>query len=120
MRRTIGLVLGAVLLLAAPAGVVAAPKSGCPAAASGWFLSSPTAAAADFFVHLIPGQFATADAFAEAIDAGVDKNGDDQICVKLSWGDNLNPNSHWYRLGLELLGEPVHVMTVLDNNANAD
>jgi hypothetical protein len=112
--------LVAIALLALPATAAAAPKAGCAAAASGWHLSTPLAAATGFFPHLTPGQFATAAEFAAVIDAAVDRNDDDLICIRFSWGYALNPKSHWYVLGFDLgLGEPVHVMQAEGNNANA-
>jgi hypothetical protein len=77
------------------------------------------AAAAGLFAHLIPGQFATVEEFAAAISALDDKNGDGWICQREAWGFELNPKSHWYRLGFELgLDEPVHFLYASDNNAN--
>ena len=33
----------------------------------------------------------------------------------MMWGFELNPKSHWYQLGLDVLGEPVHLMLVKDD-----
>lgn len=120
MRRVIVFAMVIGMLLALPATALAAPKTGCASGASGWHLSTPTQAAEDFFPHLLPGQFATAGEFADVIDAIYDRNNDDLVCIRHSWGYDLNPNSHWYRLGFEAgLGEPVHSMQAMDNNANA-
>jgi hypothetical protein len=120
MRRTLVSTLVAAALLALPATALAAPKDGCAAAASGWHAMSVEQAAEDFFPHLLPGQFATAEEFAEVLDMIYDRNGDDMACIKLMWGWELNPNSHWYRAGFELgLDEPVHVLLIIDNTANA-
>lgn len=119
MRRvSISLVLAAALV-AMPMTVLAAPKSGCPNASSGWQRVSPTQAATLFFSHLLPGQFTNIADFAAEIDAIFDKDGDDWVCIRLAWGYDLNPNAHWYRVGLEVLGEPVHTMSVKDTTANA-
>jgi len=106
-------------MLAMPAAVAAANSDGCPAAAGGWERVLTSVAAAEFFDHLLPGQFATAADFAAAIAASSDKDGDGWICRKLMWGDALNPQSHWYKLGWELLGEPTHVILTMDDRANA-
>jgi len=121
MLRLLTSALAMVALLGVPTAVLAAPKDGCPAEASGWYATSPLDAATDFFPHLLPGgPWATPEAFAADIDALVDFNGDDIICAKPYWGWDLNPNSHWYRVGFDLgLGEPVHGLTMLDNHANA-
>jgi hypothetical protein len=119
MRRALIATLIAAALIALPATALAAQKTGCAAAESGWHAVLVTQAAADFFPHLTPGQFTSAEEFAEVIDALYDGNGDDMACIKLMWGWELNPNSHWYRLGFALgLDEPVHVMMVIDNTAN--
>lgn len=121
MRRTLVSLLLAAAVLGVPASALAAPKAGCAAEASGWYLTTPWEAATDFFPHLLPGgPWATVEAFAADIDAFVDANGDDVICAKPYWGWDLNEHSHWYRVGFELgLDEPVHGLTMLDNNANA-
>ena len=120
MFRLLTSALAILALLGVPTAALAAPKDGCPADASGWYATSPLDAATDFFPHLLPGQFADVAEFAAVIDAGVDFNGDDIICAKPYWGWDLNPNSHWYRVGFESgLGEPVHGLTMLDNHANA-
>ena len=119
MRRALASTLVAAVLLALPATALAAPKDGCAAAASGWHALSVAQAAEDFFPHLLPGQFESAEEFAETLDA-YDRDGDDLACVKLMWGAELNPNSHWYRVGFEIgLDEPVHVLLLIDNTANA-
>lgn len=120
MRWMFTSTLVAAALIAVPATALAAPQAGCAAAASGWHLVTVQQAADDFFEHLTPGQFANADDFADAIDALSDRNGDDDICIKLMWGEELNAKSHWYRLGFELgLDEPVHLMMAVDNTAMA-
>jgi hypothetical protein len=118
MKRRLGpaavlSVLAAMLL--AP-GVGAAQKTGCSAGESVWQLQSIEEAAAEFFPHLFPGQFATADEFADAITALVDRNGDGLACTTVKVFDN--PNSHYYKLGIEVLGEPTQKLGILDNNKN--
>jgi hypothetical protein len=119
MRRLslVPLTVALVLALATPA--LAAPKSGCPNEASGWQAMSPSDAAEMFFPHLWPGPFPTVAALEADIRANYDQDGDDSVCIKLQWGEALNPNSHWYRIGIEgPLAEPVWVMLVTGNNAN--
>jgi len=41
-------------------------------------------------------------AFVESLD----KNGDGLLCVATSWGENLNPNSHWAVVEADLLSPP--------------
>jgi hypothetical protein len=120
MRRLTSLCFALGALLLVPGAAAAADQDGCPAAAGGWTRALVSVAAAEFFDHLVPGQFATVAEFAAAIDATSDKDGDDWICRKSMWGADLNPQSHWYRVGFELgLGEPVHLLLVIDDRANA-
>ena len=107
MRRFI---FAAVLVtaLAAPATAAAAPKAGCPVSASGWEESSVQQLAADFFPHLLPGQFANVGELAGAL-AAYDANGDGMLCAKWMWDEELNPNANWYGV-VQLLPR--------DNNAN--
>ena len=51
--------------------------------------------------------------------ASYDRNGDGRVCIKTMWGDDLNPNAHWYRFGLDLLGSPVEQFLPRDNNSGA-
>jgi hypothetical protein len=110
MRRAVSLVLAAALTAFVALPVAAAPPP-CPAA---WQWATAQQAAAGFFPHLLPGQFASvADFEAVLID---DVGDDDGLCIKLMWGYALNPNSHWYQLGVSSpLGEPVHLMLVKDD-----
>jgi hypothetical protein len=119
MRRVLIASLLAIGLAAMPAAASAEQKRGCPGAGSGWSLANVWTEAAAFYPHLLPGHpFASAADFAAFVASVEDTNGDDWVCVKYGWGEDSNPNSHWYRLGLELLGEPTLAMMVHDNNAN--
>ena len=40
--------------------------------------------------------------FVEALD----KNDDGLICLAMTWGQNLNPNSHWAEIEADLLSPP--------------
>jgi hypothetical protein len=48
-----------------------------------------------------------------------DRNGDGVICLKVMWGEDLNPNSHWYAVGLEAIGSPTEQFLPRDNNAGS-
>ena len=120
LRPIVPLVLALALALSFPAGAAADPKFGCPAGED-WGLWGVQEAAEEIFPNLLPGHrpFETVDEVAEAIDAIFDKNDDDNICLKIIWGDDLNPNSHWYKVGVELLGSPTIMYILRDNTANA-
>jgi hypothetical protein len=110
VRRVIPLVLAALLAAfgALPAAAAAPP---CPAS---WQWATAEQAAAGFFPHLLPGQFATVAEFESVLIADV--GDDDGLCMKLMWGWDLNPKSHWYQLGVNSpLNEPVHLMLIKDD-----
>ena len=110
MRRVVSLLLAAALAVFAALPAAAAPPP-CPAS---WQWATAERAATDFFPHLLPGPFASVADFETVLIADV--GDDDGLCIKLMWGYNLNPNSHWYQLGLNSpLGEPVHLMLVNDD-----
>lgn len=118
-RRWLTVVIVALMLSALTIGAAsAAPKTGCPAGED-WTESTATDAGATIWPALLdPSPWPDAAAFAEFLDAAYDRNGDDSVCAKTLWGGDLNPNSHWYRVGLELIGEPAQLFVVRDNNAN--
>jgi hypothetical protein len=75
-------------------------------------------AAARIYPHLLgtpPGGLAE----FELIVGGDDRDGNGRVCLKEQWGDELNPRSHWYRLGMAILGEPTHAFIVHDDTASA-
>jgi hypothetical protein len=105
-------------------GASAAQKDACP---SGewklWPIYSENGdiGVADYFwPHLLNDLYGFADAaeFAQVLDDLYDKNGDDMVCGHERGGYELNPKSHWYRLGIELIGEPVHFISIKDNASN--
>jgi hypothetical protein len=112
MKRLV-LALALAASFAFPAVASAAQKTGCPNALE---LGEIDQIAVDFFPHLFPGQFDTAEGFAAAITELVDANGDGLACSRVFIFDN--PSSHLYKLGIELLGEPTHRIQFGDNNAN--
>ena len=57
--------------------------------------------------------------FRESAVRPIDANGDGSICLKIMWGEKLNPNSHWYGVGIDLIGTPTEQFIPRDNNANA-
>jgi hypothetical protein len=110
VKRLTSLLLAALLTALAALPAAAAPPP-CPAS---WQWATAQQAAAAFFPHLLPGQFASvADFEAVLID---DVGDNDGLCMKMMWGFELNPKSHWYQLGVNSpLGEPVHMMIVIDD-----
>jgi hypothetical protein len=124
VRRCLRLLASAVLAggltLAGVAGVAAASHQGCSAEASGWSEYGIEEAAATIWDSVV-----AKDAFPGGIPdlaaalAGLDKNGDGDLCLLRIWGDDLNPNAHWYKVGLEVYGMPVTANYLRDNTANA-
>lgn len=104
------------LLFSTLGAAVAAPKTGCPA--GDWAESTVEAAAATIWPALLdPSPWPDEAAFAATI-AGFDRNNDGSVCTKTIWGEDLNPNSKWYQLGVELIGSPTQMFIVRDNNSN--
>ncbi len=102
------------------ASASSAPANGCPAGED-WRIWEVEAAAAEIFPNLLPGlyPFESVDELGDFLDATYDRNGDDMICVKSIWGEDLNPNSHWYMVGVDLLGAPTIMYIPRDNTASA-
>ena len=48
-----------------------------------------------------------------------DTNGDGNVCLVIQWGEDHNPNSKWYRVGIELIGSPTELFIHSDNNRGA-
>ena len=111
--------LGAVgLLLVMTVPAMGAQKTGCPAA-DGWELVTVEESAATIWPDLLdPSAFPGGQTELAAALAGYDRNGDDWLCVKVQPQDN-NPNAHWYKVGLEILGEPTTYYIPSDNNRGA-
>jgi len=111
------LALTGMLLLAGPAS--AEPKSGCPVG-TGWEELTVESAAATVWPELLDqAPWANQQVFQEEIVRPYDRNGDGSICMKTMWGEHLNPNSHWYLVGIEILGTPTQQFLASDNSANA-
>jgi hypothetical protein len=112
-------VVGILAALAASSVGSAAPKTNCANEASGW-TKVTTAEATD---RIWPALLDTSpwngdkDAFEEVVESA-DKNGDGDVCLQVMWGEALNPNSHWYLVGIEILGSPTEQFFVHDNRAN--
>jgi len=51
-----------------------------------------------------------------AFATGVDKNGDGLLCVAQSWGQDLNPNSHWAQFWADTLNPPAAEAWFLSDN----
>ena len=118
MRRSLVLFVFLGLLMLIPGAAQGAPKTGCPSDSSPWELVTVAEAAADFFPHLLPGQFSTVAEFAAAIDAVTDNNGNDSICRRTK---AFNTNSHWSDVGAEAgLTLPILVLSAKDDNSNVE
>ena len=118
--RVSAFVAAMALLLVAAGPVAAAQKTGCPAA-EGWNQMTIVEAATAIWPELLDRSvFPGGQADLEAALAGFDRNGDGDLCIKISGGDDLNPNSHWYRVGVEVLGSPTMFFIPSDNNRGAD
>lgn len=106
------------LVLGTVTAAVAAPKTGCPAG-DDWTESTVAEAAATVWPALLDqSPWANEAAFADFLDATYDRNDDGAMCIKTMWGEDLNPNSHWYKVGLEVLGSPTQLFVIRDNNSN--
>lgn len=104
------------LLVVLTSSTFAAEKYGCP---TGWDEMTLDETAAYIWPRLL-----AQDAFPggetelrDVLLAPINKNGDDSICLKVK--TFTNPNSHWYKVGIEILGSPTEFMNPIDNNANA-
>jgi hypothetical protein len=115
-RRRWPAAVAAGAILAAVLATPVAARSGCPAGS--WDRMSVAGAAALIYPHLLVPPPGGLDAFA-AMVGGEDRDGNTLVCVKETWGEDLNPRSHWARLGMELLGEPTHAFIVHDDTASA-
>jgi hypothetical protein len=108
------------LLLVTAMPVLAAQKTGCPTAEE-WAITTVEDAAETIWPALLDkSAFPGGQAEFEAALGGFDKNDDGWMCVKTSGGDELNPNSKWYRVGIELIGSPTQFFIPRDNNSGAD
>ena len=121
MRTILALVAVMTVALAAAGAAGAAPKVGCPVG-EGWEEMTVADVASEVFPNLLPGVYPwqSQGEFAEFVDAVYDRNDDGSICLKTQWGDDLNPNSKWYLLGIDLgFGTGVTQYHPRDNTANA-
>lgn len=120
MRRvSLALACAGIATILVAGAAAAAPKTGCPEG-QGWGEWTVEAAAERIWPALVnPEAFPGGMAELAALIGTYDRNGDGSVCIKVMWGDDLNPNSHWYRFGLELLGSPVEQFLPRDNNSGA-
>jgi len=97
MKR-LGMVLGAILLLAATVvPATAAPKEGCSASSSGWSEMTVELAAGTIWDSILDkSPFPNGISDLEAALGGLDRNNDGDLCLKRIWGDDLNAKSNWY------------------------
>lgn len=78
------------------AGASADSKTGCPVG-TGWNEMTVEDVAARVWPALLDQSPWEDEAdFRESAVRPYDRNGDGWICLKIQWGEELNPNSHWY------------------------
>jgi len=117
LRLVTGIVIAVIVAVAFTTGAGAAQKTGCPSGE--WQeLTVQQVAEAVWPTLLDPSPWSSLEDFRDTAVALDDANGDGSICIKQQWGDSLNPNSHWYLVGLDVLGSPTVLTIPRDNNAN--
>ena len=115
--RTTLIALAALISISASA--LAAPKTGCPVG-TGWNEMTVEGVAERVWPALLdPSPWVDEADFRESAVRPFDRNGDGSICLKIMWGEKLNPNSHWFGVGIDLLGTPTEQFLPRDNTANA-
>jgi hypothetical protein len=108
-----------IALIATAGGASADPKTGCPVG-SGWNEMTVEDVAARVWPALLDqSPWANEADFRESAVRPYDRNGDGSICLKILWGEQLNPNSHWYLVGVDVLGAPTEQFLPRDNTSNA-
>ncbi len=112
-------VLTAAAVTGLPTVAGAEPKTGCPPAITGSLDLTALQAAQIVYDGLLVNPYEDVFELEAELVAAVDRNGDDRICLLPRWGESLNPNSHWYKVGWELIGEPTTLFLAYDNNSNA-
>lgn len=106
-------------LVSITASASAAPKTGCPVG-TGWNEMTVEAVAERVWPALLDQSPWVDEAdFRESAVRPIDRNGDGSICLKIMWGEDLNPNSHWFGVGIDVLGTPLEQFLPRDNRANA-
>lgn len=111
-------VLTAAAVTGLPAVAGAEPKTGCPPEITGSLQRTVMEAAQTVYDGLLVNPYADVSELAAILD-GVDRNEDGNICLLPRWGEDRNPKSHWYKVGMELIGEPTTLFLAYDNNSNA-
>lgn len=114
-----GLAIACGAVMVSAGGASAAPKTGCPARATTSQMSVEDAAARMWPGILNKTPWIDEDDFRETSIRPYDRNGDGDICLSITQGEELNPNAHWYRLGVELIGSPAELYNYTDNNRGA-
>jgi hypothetical protein len=108
VKKLIGASVALLAISMAPFAAAAAPKTGCPATSARWTKYSVVDAGMLLFEE-VGAWDSPKDAIAE-IDQRFNRNHDEDVCLAMRWGDDLNPKSNWSGFDLYL---------VADNNANA-
>ena len=108
---------GAVMVSAGPR--VGSAEAGCPARDSFSQMSVGEAAARMWPGILDKSPWTGEDDFRETSIRPFDRNGDGDICLSITQGEALNPNAHWYRVGVEIIGSPAELYMYSDNHRGA-
>lgn len=115
LRKVSATLFLAGLISGPAAGLVLGANPGCAATQSGWSEKSVADAAGRIYPGLLnKTPWPTLGDFVLQI-ATEDTNNDGDVCLLVMWGADLNPKSHWYKVGIELLGSPVEQFFVRDN-----
>jgi len=117
LRLVTGIVIAVIVAVAFTTGAGAARKTECPSGE--WTeVTLQQAAEAIWPTLLDPSPWSDLEDFRDTALALDDTNGEGSICMKQMWGDSLNPNSHWYVVGVDVLGSPTVLTLTRDNNGN--
>jgi hypothetical protein len=96
LRLVWATIVALIALIAAAGGASAVPKTGCPVG-TGWNEMTVEEVAARVWPALLDqSPWADEADFRESAVRPYDRNGDGSICLKTQWGEELNPNAHWY------------------------
>jgi hypothetical protein len=122
MKRTrlvTGLAVAFLAVVVGASGASAAPKTGCQAAEKVSMLSVEDAAATIWAGLLDRTPWVDEEDFLEQAVRPEDRNGDGDVCLGVQGGEDLNPNAHWYRVGVEVIGSPAELFIYTDNHRGA-
>jgi hypothetical protein len=118
-RVIAGVVAAACCVVVSASTASAAPKTGCQAADKVSEVSVEDAAATIWAGLLNSSSWTDEADFRETAVRPEDRNGDGYVCLGIQGGEDLNPNAHWYRVGVELIGSPAELFIYTDNHRGA-